>query len=371
MARPTARATRIARLPLDRFQTSRQVGGITTATLNDGPGTGSRVAFVNTGAGLRYTVALDRGADIVDATFNQHSLAYLTPCGIKPPEQAYLVGEEWLSGWPGGLVTTCGPVHFGHPRTEGDRQTSLHGHYSHQPSRVEMVVQPEPHRDRHEMLVSAVTKQSRAYGPNVEIRRTIQSALGANLIHVYDQTTNRDNKPTPHGLLYHVNTGWPLLDRGAHMVLSGSVRHWPDAIQEVACPRDVDDYKRIPGPSKRYLGRSRGFICTPRGDRAGRAHVGLINDKLNLALELEFALAELPRVLVWQHFAPGMYVMGIEPMVGTPFGHDVEPDQVIALQPDQTRRTELTLRVHADAKAIARLARHDKPLKDAGKIERA
>jgi hypothetical protein len=353
------------KIPLDRFDYPPQLGGITTAELNDGPGRGSRIAMVNTGAGLRYTVALDRGADIVDAFVNQHALAYLTQNGIKPPDPAYHSEWEWLAGWPGGLVTTCGPVHFGHPRDEPGGRTSLHGRYSSQPAHVEMVVSPEPHRGRHEMLISAVVRDSRAYGPNVEVRRTIQSTLLENRIRLFDQTTNRDNKPVPFGLLYHCNLGWPLLDEGASMVLSGRIERWPDELQEAPVPDDDEGFKRIPRPSKAWAGRSRGFICTPRADRNGVAHIGLVNPKLPMALEVELPVAELPRVMVWQHYAPGFYVLGIEPMAGSPFGQNAEPDHVLSLEPGQMRRTSLTFRVHSDTKAIERFARRDKPLESA------
>ena len=55
-----------------------QLGGIRTGLL-DAPGAGGgpgvRVALVDTGAGLRFTVALDRGGDIIDAAFNDCALA--------------------------------------------------------------------------------------------------------------------------------------------------------------------------------------------------------------------------------------------------------------------------------------------------------
>src|SRR5688500_8357271 len=72
-----------------KFENVHQVGGIRTATL-DGPGPGvggqgSRGALVDTGSGLRFTVALDRGGDIVDASYNQFGLAYRSPVGLVPP----------------------------------------------------------------------------------------------------------------------------------------------------------------------------------------------------------------------------------------------------------------------------------------------
>ncbi len=350
--------------PADRLENTEQVGGITTATLANGPGAGSRVAFVNTGGGLRYTVALDRGADLVHATHQQHSLCYLTQNGIARPSHAYHLEHEWLSGWPGGLMTTCGPVYVGHARDEDGHRTGLHGHFSNTPAQLEMLVNPDIHRDQHEMILSAVVRDSRAYGPNVEVRRVVQSTLGQNVIRVYDETTNRSDVETPHALMYHCNFGWPLLDEGARLIASGRIDPWP-AEEQVAAPDDVEDYKRVPRPLKSHAGEaSRGFVCTPVADRRGKAHVGLINDKLALAVEIEIPVEQLPRIMVWQHYGPGgMYVMGVEPMVGTPFGRDCEPDHAMTLKPGQRRRTEVTFRVLDDEQDLARFRKRDKAFK--------
>jgi hypothetical protein len=55
-----------------------QLGGIETAVLDNGTERGTRIAWINTGTGLRYKVVLDRAMDIVDTFYNQHSLAWLS-----------------------------------------------------------------------------------------------------------------------------------------------------------------------------------------------------------------------------------------------------------------------------------------------------
>jgi len=52
-----------------------QVGGIETSILDNGRGKGTRIAWINTGAGLRFKVVIDRGMDIADASFNQFNLS--------------------------------------------------------------------------------------------------------------------------------------------------------------------------------------------------------------------------------------------------------------------------------------------------------
>ena len=87
----TTTKTRSGEFDSSKFENVLQVGGIRTGTL-DTPGAGGapgvRVALVDTGAGLRFTVALDRGGDIVDASYNQFGLAYLSPNGLQRPNPA-------------------------------------------------------------------------------------------------------------------------------------------------------------------------------------------------------------------------------------------------------------------------------------------
>ena len=65
-----------------------QLGGIETSVLDDGPGRGVRIAWVNTGGGRRYKVVIDRGLDIADAEFKGQSLTWHSLTGVTAPSRA-------------------------------------------------------------------------------------------------------------------------------------------------------------------------------------------------------------------------------------------------------------------------------------------
>jgi len=50
----------------DKVGNHSQIGGIETSVLDNGLGKGTRIAWINTGSGLRYKVVIDRGLDIVE-----------------------------------------------------------------------------------------------------------------------------------------------------------------------------------------------------------------------------------------------------------------------------------------------------------------
>ncbi len=346
-----------------------QAGGIRTGSLdhpNPMGGQSCRVAFVDTGSGLRFTVALDRGGDIVEAFFNQHSLAYLTANDYAPPSHAYHRGLDWLIGWPGGLVTTCGPRYVGAPRDEDGVAVSLHDHYSNTPAAVEMVLNPDPLRNKREMLLSMVIRDSRMFGPHLEVRRQIQCALGVPEIVIHDHVTNRGDTRVAHNWLYHVNVGWPLLAPASRFVYRGRLdTTWglPDKLTAAA----LEKLKTVPAPLSRHAGAGEhGLIVQTAADRDGRSHVGIVNRKLGLALELEYDADALPRLANWHHFGPATpggasYVAGIEPFHGSLLGKakDQSPLADQWLEPGQSQRYQLILRIHHTRPTLAAFASHD------------
>ena len=361
MARRTSRTG----YDLSKFENVQQVGGIQVAALHPGSSEQTRVAIVNTGSGLRFTVALDRGGDIVDASFNQHSVTYLTPVGIHPPNAAYSVEDGWLANWSGGLLTSCGPQYIGHPRDEDGQRVNLHGHHSNTPANVEMLINPDPHMGRNEMLISMTIRDARMFGPVVEVRRQIQCVLGQPIIHLYDQVTNRGNNRCAHHWLYHTNFGYPLLDAGARFIYAGKAEYWtfPDPPKKKPTSAELAKLKVVTNAIEAHRsGGERGLTITPKADSDGNAHVGIINEKLGLGVEMTYPVKAMPRVANWQHYGPdGCYVTGIEPFSGSLFGKDGDSFRGAEqyLKPGETKRYRMTLQVHSDEKSLKAFAKRD------------
>ncbi len=354
----------------NRFECIHQIGGIRTGAI-DHPqpagGQSCRVAWVNTGAGLSFTVALDRGGDIVDASYLGKSLAYLSPNGYKPPSHAYHHGVEWLTSWPGGLVTTCGPVHIGAPRGSGvpDRYNSLHGHYANTPAAIESIINPDPSRKRYDIRLDLVVRCTTMFGPNVEVRRAIACTLGEPSIQISDRVTNLSDAPVPHHWLYHVNLGYPLLDEGARLIYGGSYDwHWDTAEPPSPRPsaRTFAAYKTVPAPMATHAADGqRGVVVVPKATR-GVVTCGLVNRAADLGLMLRYPAKQLPRLANWQKFGPGgCYVTGIEPFAGSLQwdGNDTHPGTKSKLRPGQSASYDLTLTALHGQAALGALMKHD------------
>ena len=340
----------------DKVGNFAQVGGIETSILDDGPGKGTRIAWVNTGCGLRYKVVIDRGLDIVDAFYNQYSLAWLSRAGVTAPRPDANRGLEWLYSFAGGMLTTCGLSHVGGPETDEFGERGLHGRVSNIPAAVESIVQPDLVTGKLQMSITGVVKESRVFGPNLRLRRTISSALGEPTIRVCDVVTNEGNTPVPHMILYHCNFGWPLVDEGTEIVWKGKcVSRGMD--MDNAIFNSNRDFRKCQAPmeSHRGGGEACGFIDVTT-DKQGICTVGLYNRKLGLALVLRYKKKQLPCLANWQHWGPGEYVTALEPGTNPPIGQKKarERKELIYIAPGKSRTYELEMTVLVDERAIGR-----------------
>ena len=350
-----------------RCEHALQLGGIRTGALdypNPNGGQSCRVAHVNTGSGLRLTVALDRGGDLVEASYNDCNLAFLTQNDYKPPNPAYHRDADWLSSWPGGLLTTCGAGLMGEPRIEEGNVVSLHGRHSNTPAAVVEVRNPDLAAGRDDMRLVMEIRDTRMFGPAVAVRRTLRFRLGQPAVELEDVVTNGDDVPCRHGLLYHINLGYPLLDAGAELIYGGRAQGY--CMYEGRDAAALERLKLVPPPDECYRGGNEGVtIVEPPVDGAGWSHVGLINERRALALTVSYDAAMMPRLANWQHFGPrGSYVSALEPFSGSLFGlaKDDHPQADLRLAPGESRTYRLRIRVGTGAEAIDELRRHDRPL---------
>lgn len=334
-----------------------QMGGIETSVLDNGPGRGTRIAWINTGTGLRYKVVIDRGLDIVDAFYNQYSLAWISHGGTIAPRPDAHEGIEWLYTFSGGLLTTCGLSHMGAP--DPKEGLGLHGRISNYMAEIESIVQPDPVGGRLDFSITGLVRESRVFGPNLELRRTISGRLGEAAIIIQDAVTNRSNTPMPHMILYHCNFGWPLVAEGTEIIYQGTC-------QSRGLPMDDGvfsgkrSHTKCPAPLECHRGGGEGcgFIDV-KPDKKGLCHVGLINSRLGLGVAMCYLKKQLPCLANWQHFGPGEYVTGIEPGTNPPIGQTNarQEGSLITLKPGESRNYDLAILVLDDKQELGKFRR--------------
>ncbi|MDB4292599.1 aldose 1-epimerase family protein [Maribacter sp.] len=320
-----------------------QVGGIETSVLDNGLGRGTRIAWINTGTGLRYKVCIDRAMDIAEAFYNEHSLAWLSQAGSMPPERFSDTGMGWIRNFGGGLLTTCGLSHVGGPEEDEYGARGLHGRISNTPAEIVSIVQPDPVAGKMEMSICGIVREVQVFGPVLELRRTISGTLGEAKIHIHDEVINRGNEKVPHMLLYHVNFGWPLVDEGTELLWKGSWQS-PTADSDKKIFREGNDYRVCPPPMESHSGTGEdvAFIAI-EADSNDTSTCGLYNRKLNLAVSVQFPKKQLPWLINWQHWGKNEYVTALEPATNPPIGQKKAREEGSLIYLDAGERREYTL----------------------------
>lgn len=323
-----------------------QLGGIETAVIDNGLGRGTRIAWINTGSGLRFKVVIDRAMDIADTFYNGHSLAWLSHAGIIAPEPFSNIGLDWLKTFGGGLLTTCGLSHVGGPETDEYGERGLHGQISNLSAELESIIQPDPIAGKMDMSITGRIKQSQVLGPNLELKRTISATLGEATIRIHDEVLNHGNMEAPHMLLYHFNFGWPLVDEGTEIIWQGEWQPRDGNKNEIF--REGNNYRTCPPPLPQHSGAGEEVAMIDIiSDNSGLCTCGLYNEKLGLALSLRFSKKQLPWLINWQHWGKDEYVTGLEPSTNRLIGQAKARahKELIFLQPGETRNYDLELEV--------------------------
>jgi len=327
-----------------------QLGGIETAVIDNGAGRGNRIAWVNTGSGLRYKVVIDRAMDIADAFFNQYSLSWLSHSGITARQPFSNHGIDWLKTFGGGLLTTCGLTHVGGPESDAFGSRGLHDQISNLPAEIESIIQPDPKAGRMDMSITGRIKQTQVLGPNLELKRTISATVGEPTVRIHDEVINQGNMRAPHMLLYHFNFGWPLVDEGTDIIWKGEWQPREGGINNKIF-REGYDFRKCPAPIEEHSGNGEAvaFInITP--DNSGRCTCGLYNAKIGMVMAMRFQKNQLPWLTNWQHWGRGEYVTGLEPGTHPPIGQAKarEKAELIFLEPGETRTYDLEIEVLKD-----------------------
>ncbi len=295
--------------------------------------------------------------DIFDAFFNQHSLTWLSHTGITTPEPFSDRGADWLRTFGGGLLTTCGLSHVGGPEQDAHGERGLHGQISNSPAEIESIIQPDLLTGKLDMSITGRMKETKIFGPSLELKRTLSGVLGQPIIRIHDEVTNRGNTIVPHMLLYHFNFGWPLVDKGTRFVWRGNWQAREGGINDQIF-RDGYDFKTCPAPLDSHSGSGEAvaFIDVAH-DGMGECTVGLYNAKLGLAVSMRFQKEQLPWLTNWQHWGKGEYVTGLEPGTHPPIGQARAREQntLLFLEPGQTRTYDLELEVLTDETVIDRI----------------
>ncbi|HPP75761.1 MAG TPA: aldose 1-epimerase family protein, partial [Armatimonadota bacterium] len=318
----------------------------------DGKEEGVEAYQVKNGAGLNFTVVASRAMDISSADWCGRSLAWISSTGETAPEFYEEPGLGWLRSFYGGLLVTCGLTQVGAPNIDQGTPLGLHGRISNTPA-YQVSYDSKWEGDDYIMWVQGKVRETAVFGENILLTRKITTKLGDNRIWISDTVENQGFDSVPHMILYHFNTGFPLVSEDSELVsptLSVSPR---DPGSEV----DIEHYYKFEPPTKGFTERV--YYHNMAAEPDGTVIASLINRKIpgGFGIYIQYSKNELPFFTEWKMNGQGTYVVGLEPANCHPEGRAREREMgtLQFLEPGEVRKYNLEVGVLTSNEAILEL----------------
>ena len=289
----------------------RGLAEIRLLALEDGPGRGQRLIVCRNAAGFECEISVDRGFDISAVRWRGTNLGWNGPVGGGVPAQG-LDAEDGLGLLRSfdGFLVTCGLDHFGVPATgSAEHYIYPHRQRTHWPlhGRICGVAATlrgygiDLERESPILWCEGELRQAALFGEVLLLRRRIEVSLFEPGLSLRDRISNEGRRPARHGLLYHINVGYPLLDEQA--ALCGDFPQWL-----------LGDFASSP-PIPDDAVRERFDACRSIGSSSGVSRVGVRNPRLDggIQMDIAYSATRLPGLGLWRAWQAGIYALGIEP----------------------------------------------------------
>jgi len=332
-----------------------QIAGVRMVQFAEGPEKGVAGAEFRTGSGLAFTVLPDRGLDVSAAEWRGRPLAWRSSTPEVHPHAYDPSGLGWLRSFCGGLVVTCGLTTCGSPSQDADEDLGLHGRASNLQA-FDLGHGSYWDGDDYVMYIEGSLRETRIFGENLLLRRRISAVMGEDRLFIDDLVTNEGPRTWPHAMLYHINTGFPVVDAGARL-LAPSRKVAPRT--DVAA-KELDQHDRFIKPTRGYDERC--YYHKLAADRAGKTLAAVANMRKGdaaLGLYVRFSRRQLPWLIEWKMMGERDYVVGIEPATNRVDGRAAErkAGRLIELEPAESRHYNLEVGVLAGARQVNALRR--------------
>lgn len=321
-----------------------QIADMRLMSFEEGKARGMRSIECRNGSGLDFTILPDRGMDIAWASFQGAPFSYISKSEICRPDFFTENGDKgFLDNFFAGILTTSGLSNIGASNEDEGKAYGLHGVLNNLPAN-EVCITKEWQEDEYCMKASGKVKQSRFYGEEFTLYRTIEMRLGINKIIIEDIFENSGFTKQPFMLLYHMNFGYPILSEDSTLVMNpGKMKP-----RTKEAEKGIETYMELSGPIRGYQEQCFYHDFTP--DEEGMVQAGLYNPNLGangLGVYLNYRKEDLPYFCQWKQLGEQEYVMGLIPANGYAEGRNSARNngELIMLKPGEKKQVTLEIEI--------------------------
>jgi len=328
-----------------------QLGGIKSYEFADGVSRGIRAADIISPCGIFMTVLIDRGMDISYLSYKSIPIAWRSATKETSPIYYESKDKEWLRTFFGGLLTTCGLTTMGMPGIENGEELGLHGRISNI-SAENIYTSSRWYNDEYIMEITGKIREAKVFGDKLELSRKITIFMSLPKIVIEDNIENIGFKESPLMILYHINIGYPVLDKTSKLI-EGKSKVIPS---DEEAKKGFDKFSEFSEPIKDY--KEQVFFHEIDADEEGNSHVAIVNPEFNngegIGIALAFNRNNLPYLIQWKQIGEGEYTCGIEPSNSLVRGRVVEREQgkLIFIKPGEIKKYRLEFNILKSNKDI-------------------
>ena len=308
-----------------------QIAGALPFEYTSGKAKGTSAIEVRNGD-LRFVVLTDRGMDIAYAEYKGVPVSYISKTGVVAP--SHYVESDFLRSFSAGLLTTCGLTYMGAPCIDKGVPLGAHGKISNTPAFDIGIVQ-EWQGDDFVILVRGKVREATVFGENIVLTRTITTKLGDGKITINDSIENSGFEPMPLMVLYHMNFGYPMIDKNTTLETNCINLRPRDAVAAPGIDKACEFSEPIHAYSEQVFYR----------DAVTKCYATLKNPDINLNATIAFSGDELPYLIEWKQMGEQEYVVGIEPATYPPDSRAKarERNELLYLEPNECKNHIITI----------------------------
>jgi Domain of unknown function (DUF4432) len=326
---------------LRRVGSMDQLAPVRRVALLEGRSKSVEAIEVDTGAGLSFTVLIDRALDLADTRWLGRSLCWRSAAGVVAPAYYDRQGTGWLRGFGGGMLVTCGMRNVGPSLQEDGESFGLHGEISNSPA-TSVSSRTYWKEDRYCIEIQGEIREAYPFGPNLVLRRTWRTELGAAWVELEDVVTNEGFRPELHMLLYHWNFGFPLITERTKLELTTDLTI---GVDEVAA-RGLSRWSTFEAPTAAFAEEVFYHSYSSQPPEITRARIASAAEDPELTVELSYPSRQLPELSQWKCCRTGEYVLGIEPGNCRPEGRAMHRSRTgRSLAPGESAQFNMRVRV--------------------------
>ena len=268
-----------------RISNFAQVASLRRYTYISGKEKGIEVIDCDNGK-LRFLLNVTKALDIMQLYHYGQNVSFLS-------KNAFTARElNFLDRFEGGMLYTCGLDSIG-----GRDGFEIHGSLHNTNAQIVTAK-----CDENGIFVEALIESTRLFGKNLVLRRKISSAINDDSVIIEDTLENRGYCTENYCLLYHINVGYPMLDKGGKI----------EADIEECIPRTEwskqNEEKKLDISAPIPLNPETCYFL-----KLKKPSISLVNQALGKKFTVGYSAETLPCFVEWHSMASGDYALGLEP----------------------------------------------------------